>query len=206
MRKNPFTISLFLSASVILGIVTPVILPKLTHAECVDGTSTFISTGPSSALLYWRQADCSPPEDYPIKVYYQTSFDNLASWNAKKLLLGPVIVADFDGIIFGNSTLVASYADRENGSPKIFVKVSKDKGKTWLNPKTVFSIPKGDFGCTTLELRFSEELKRFIIRSHIYNGSTATANEYIFSSIDGISWTSSKLGGSNFPTGCNDND
>ena len=206
MQKKSLNISLFLSVTIIFGMVSIAISPKLSYAECVDGTSEFISTGLSSALLYWRQAHCSPPEDYPIKVYYQTSFDNLASWNAKKLLLGPVIVADFDGIIFGNSTLVASYADRQNGSPKIFVKISKDKEKTWLNPKTVFSIPKGDFGCTTLELSYNEELQRFIIRSHIYNASTGTDNVYIFSSVDGIKWISSKLGGSNFSAGCNSND
>jgi hypothetical protein len=194
--------SVLVIAVLVLTVAT--LMSPSAYAQCTRSSNTkILAVNSTTALLYWYET-CA---DNSSAVYYQRSTNGLNSWGAPRRLLsvsdGRSSVQSFDGIIAGGTTLLASFAiERPTGGARIYVKTSTDRGATWSATTLVRSFP-GEFnGCPTLDSSYESRLGLFVLRTVIQNGDSA--HVYVLTSPDGITWSSAQLGGSNYPSNCDD--
>jgi hypothetical protein len=180
------------------------VLSESSYAQCVRSSNTkILPVNATSALLYWYET-CT---DNSSTVFYQRSVDGLNTWTAPRQLFhladGRSAIQSFEGIIVGGNTLLSALAIERGGLPvAIYVRTSTNRGGTW-SPVTLVRSFNGTFaGCPVLDTSYETRLGLFIIRTVIQAGNST--HVYLLKSPDGINWTSSRLGGSNFPSTCDD--
>jgi hypothetical protein len=180
------------------------VLSQSSNAQCVRSSNTkILPVNATSALLYWYET-CA---DNSSTVYYQRSVDGLNTWTAPRQLFqladGRTAIREFDGIIIGGTTLLASLAIERGGLPvSIYVRTSTNRGGTWSTVTLVRSFNGTFSGCPVLDTSYEPRLGLFLIRTAVQEGNST--HVYLLKSPDGINWTSSRLGGANFPSTCDD--
>ena len=200
MRRRDLTLVL---AVLVLTVTTFMSQPA--YAQCTRASNAKLITAINSttALLHWYET-CA---DNSSAVYYQRSIDGLNTWTAPRTLFnlsdGRTAIREFEGIMVGGGTLLTAMAIERGGLPSaIYVQTSTNRGATWSAPTLVREFG-GSFGfCPVLDASYEPKVGLFILRTVIQQGDKAYV--FLLKSPDGINWSWSRLGGSNFPLTCED--